>query len=121
MLVPLPPLAEQEAIVDAVEDQFSIIDHLESDLVAKATSTQALRQTILRQAFPGKLVPQDPNDEPASELVKRISTEREQRAREAAAAKRSDGRQPRRASMARIPGKAGTVTKETVNGRIADR
>ena len=82
---PLPPAAEQEAIVEAVEDQLSVIDHLEADLDAKLKSAQALRQSILRHAFTGKLVPQDPNDEPASELLKRIAAKRQ--AREAAAAK----------------------------------
>ena len=43
---------------------------------------------MLKQAFTGKLVPQDPNDEPASELLKRIAAEREARAREAQVAKR---------------------------------
>ena len=89
MEVPLPPLPEQEAIVEAVEDQLSVIDHLEANLEAKLTSAQALRQSILRQAFTGQLVPQDPNDEPASELLKRISAEREERARQARAAKQT--------------------------------
>ena len=82
LIVPLPPLAEQETIVEAVEDQLSVIDHLEADLDAKLTNAQALRQAILRHAFTGQLVPQDPNDEPASELLKRIAAERESRARE---------------------------------------
>lgn len=87
--VPLrvPPIAEQEAIVDTVEDQLSVIDHLETDLDAKLKSAQALRQAILRHAFSGHLVPQDTNDEPASELLKRMAAERAERAREAAAAK----------------------------------
>jgi type I restriction enzyme S subunit len=120
--VPLPPSFEQEMISEAVEDQLSIIEHLEADLDAKVTSTQALRQAILRHAFTGKLVPRNPSDEPASELLKRIAAEREQRVREAVAAKRPNGRRPRQASAVRIPGKAGrTVTKETINGRIADR
>lgn len=74
--MPLPPLAEQEAIVELVEDQLSVIDHLEADLDAKLESAQALRQAILRRAFAGKLVAQDPNDEPAAELLKRIAAER---------------------------------------------
>jgi type I restriction enzyme, S subunit len=120
--VPLPPSFEQETISETVEDQLSVIEHLEADLDAKMTSTQALRQAILRHAFTGMLLPQDPSDEPASELLKRIAAAREQHARQAAAAKRSNGRQRRQASMARIPGKAGrTVTKGTANGRIADR
>jgi type I restriction enzyme S subunit len=87
--VPLPPLAEQEAIIEAVEDQLSVIDHLEADLDTKLKSAQALRQSILRHAFTGKLVPQDPNDEPVSALLKRIAAEREVRAREAAAVKQA--------------------------------
>ena len=77
--MPLPPLAEQSAIVERVEDQLSVIDHLEADLEAKLKSAQALRQSILRDAFAGKLVPQDPSDEPASELLKRIAAERAKR------------------------------------------
>ena len=85
--VPVPPLAEQEAIVEAVEDQLSVIDHLEADLEAKMKSSQALRQSILRHAFTGQLALQDPNDEPASELLKRIATQREELTRLAQAAK----------------------------------
>jgi type I restriction enzyme S subunit len=92
--VPLPRLSEQEAIVEAVEDQLSVIDHIEADLETKLKTAQALRQSILRDAFTGRLVPQDPNDEPASELLKRIAAEREERARQAAAAKR-EGSNPR--------------------------
>lgn len=75
----LPPLNEQEAIVEAVEDQLSVIDHIEADLETKLKTAQALRQSILRHAFTGQLVPQDPNDEPASELLKRIAAERAER------------------------------------------
>jgi type I restriction enzyme, S subunit len=87
--VALPPPTEQEAIVEAVEDQLSIIDHIEADLDAKLKSAQGLRQAILRHAFTGQLVPQDPKDEPASELLKRIATEREARRGEVATAKRA--------------------------------
>ena len=88
--IPLPPLAEQEAIVEAVEDQISVIEHLEADLEAKLKSARALRQSILRHAFTGQLVAQDTKDEPAAELLKRIAAEREERAREAATAKRAN-------------------------------
>ena len=54
----------------------------------KLQSAQALRQSILKHAFTGKLVPQDPDDEPASELLQRIAAERKARVQEAAAAKR---------------------------------
>ena len=95
LIVPLPPLAEQEAIIEGVEDQLSVIGHLEADLDTRLKSAQALRQSILRHAFTGKLVPQDPNDEPASELLKRIAAEREARAREAVA-KRAGAKAPRK-------------------------
>ena len=51
--VPLCAVDEQGAIVEAVEDQLSIIDHLEADLDAKLQSAQGLRQSILRHAFTG--------------------------------------------------------------------
>ena len=88
LAIPLPPFEEQLAIVDAVEDQLSVIDHIKAETIAKLQSASALRQSILRHAFTGKLVPQDPNDEPASELLKRIAVEREACAREAVAKKR---------------------------------
>lgn len=89
MAIPLPPEDEIEAIVEAVEDQLSVIEHLEADLEAKLKSAQALRQSILRHAFTGQLVPQDPRDEPAAELLKRIAAQREERARQAQAAKKT--------------------------------
>ena len=86
---PLSPVEEQAAIVDAIEDQLSVIDHLERDLETRIKSAQALRQSILRHAFTGQLVPQNPNDEPASELLKRIAAEHEERARMLRAEKQS--------------------------------
>ena len=79
--VPLFPAAEQDAIVEAVEDQLSLIDHLENDIEVRLKGAQALCQSILRYAFIGQLVPQDSNDEPANELLKRIAIEREERIR----------------------------------------
>ena len=83
--VPLPPTTEQETIVASVQAQLSAIDQLEADIDAKLQSAQALRQSILKHAFTGKLVPQDPDDEPASELLKRIAAERKERVQEAVA------------------------------------
>lgn len=61
---------------------------LKDDFLAELKAAQGLRQSILKQAFTGELVQQDPNDEPASELLKRIAAEREERAREAQSAGR---------------------------------
>lgn len=97
VVIPLPPVAEQEAIIEAVEDQLSVIDHLEAELEAKLKTSQSLCQSILNHAFTGQLVPQDPKDEPVSELLKRIAEERAARAKEVAAAKRpsKDRKSPR--------------------------
>jgi type I restriction enzyme S subunit len=92
LAIPLPTQREQEEIVDIVEDQLSIVDHLEAELDSKLEAAQALRQAILRHAFAGQLVPQDPDDEPASELLARIAREREAR---------SNGAGPRRATPGR--------------------
>ena len=75
--VPLPPLAEQRRIVAEVERRLSVIQKAEATVEANLTRAERLRQSILKQAFSGNLVPQDPNDEPASALLERIRTERE--------------------------------------------
>ena len=75
--VPLPPLAEQRRIVAEVERRLSVIQQAEATVEANLTRAERLRQSILKQAFSGKLVPQDPGDEPASALLERIRVERE--------------------------------------------
>lgn len=82
---PLPPKAEQEVLVEAVDDQVSIIDYLDRGLATRKEEALILRQSTLRHAFTGQLVPQDQNDEPASELLMRIAVEREARAKAASA------------------------------------
>jgi len=72
---PLPPMAEQKRIVVEVERQLSRLDALESVVAANLARSESLRQSILKRAFEGKLVPQDPNDEPASALLERIQAE----------------------------------------------
>jgi type I restriction enzyme S subunit len=74
---PLPPLAEQERIVDEVERLLTMADAVAVSSREKRAHIARLRQSILRWAFEGKLVDQDPSDEPASVLLERIRSERE--------------------------------------------
>ena len=76
-LIPLPPLAEQERIVNEIQRLFSIIDIVENGKDGLQTAIQQAKNKILDHAIHGKLVPQDPNDEPASELLKGINPKAE--------------------------------------------
>lgn len=73
---PLPPLAEQERIVAEVERRLSVVKELEETIEVNERRAQRLRQSILKRAFEGRLVAQDPADEPAALLLERIKTER---------------------------------------------
>ena len=76
-LIPLPPLEEQERIVIEIQRLFSIIDIVEDGKDDLKVAIQAAKSKILDLAIHGKLVPQDPNDKPASELLKRINPKAE--------------------------------------------
>lgn len=71
--IPLPPYNEQKHIVATIEGWFQIIDMLESNKADLDEAIQQAKSKILDLAIHGKLVPQDPNDEPAIELLKRIN------------------------------------------------
>jgi len=73
--VPVAPLEEQLGIVSQLEYSFSIIQNIESTLSQTENSGEALKSSILKSAFAGKLVPQEPADEPAAELLRRIKEE----------------------------------------------
>ena len=72
MPVPIPSIEEQTQIVAEVERRLSIVDEIESQIETSLKRAARLRQGILKRAFEGRLVPQDPNDEPAEQLLARI-------------------------------------------------
>jgi type I restriction enzyme, S subunit len=67
--VPLPTISEQNQIVDEVENRLSVIHAVDKEVTTNLKRSERLRQSILKKAFSGKLVPQDPNDKPVSELM----------------------------------------------------
>ena len=74
--LPLPPMAEQTEIVRRVESLFAFADRLEARLARAQTAVDRLTPSLLAKAFRGELVPQDPADEPAAELLKRMAQSR---------------------------------------------
>ncbi len=76
VLIPLPPLVEQQAVVLEIERRLSAAGEVEKTVTMELKRAEQLRQSILRKAFSGGLVPQDPNDEPASVLLERIRVEK---------------------------------------------
>ena len=73
-IFPLPPLNEQNSIVTSIENIFEQIEYLDQEKSDLQTIIKQTKSKILDLAIHGKLVPQDPNDEPAEELLKRIAT-----------------------------------------------
>ena len=79
MVLPFSSLPEQHKIVEEIERRFSVADNVEQAVDQSLKQADRLRQSILKSAFEGKLVPQDPTDEPASVLLERIKAGRENR------------------------------------------
>ena len=105
--LPLTPQAEHSAIQSETERRLSIADEIDAQVEYNMTRTARLRQSILKRAFEGHLVPQDPTDEPAEQLLARIRQQRE------ADAQAKGGRataRPRKAS--RKGGKAAPLSPE---------
>ncbi|WP_084474252.1 restriction endonuclease subunit S [Deinococcus pimensis] len=76
MALPFPTVAEQAQIVAEVERRLSVLDKLEVTVNSELKRAKQTRQGILRKAFRGELIPQDPNDEPTSVLLERIKAEK---------------------------------------------
>jgi type I restriction enzyme, S subunit len=75
--LPVPSLDEQPFIVEEIERRLSVVDKLEATVEANLKQADSLRQSVLKRAFSGELIPQDPDDESASVLLERIRAERQ--------------------------------------------
>ena len=75
ILFPLPPLSEQRRIVEKIEELLALVDDLETNKTDLQSYIKQAKSKVLEMAIRGKLVPQNPNDEPASVLLERIKKE----------------------------------------------
>ena len=98
--IALPPYEEQQEIVRRVENLFKTADQIEQRYQKARTYIDQLTQSILAKAFRGELVPQDPNDEPASVLLEQIRAERENRENVAKTAKKPAANKKQRSKKA---------------------
>ena len=77
LLIPLPPVAEQQRLISQIETSFTEVDKIDKDSADLESALSLAKQKVLDLAIRGKLVPQNPADEPASELLKKINAEKE--------------------------------------------
>jgi len=91
MRIPLPPVEEQVEIASAVDRMLSVQKRLVEEAEKSAERASTLCKSMLKRAFEGKLVPQNPKDEPASELLARIRAARARTAGERQRGKRGAG------------------------------
>jgi len=73
---PICSLEEQKRMIESLEARLSEVDQLDQTIIVALQQAEALRQSILKKAFSGQLMPQDPHDEPASALLARIKAEK---------------------------------------------
>ena len=96
-VVRIPPLAEQRRIVAEAERRLSVIQQAEAAVDASLQRAERLRQSILKRAFSGELVAQDPDDQPASVLLERIRVQRETERAAASASRKQPARRVQKA------------------------
>jgi type I restriction enzyme, S subunit len=101
LTISVPPIDEQAEVVRRLEDLFTLADQLEANLTTARKLVDRLTPALLAKAFRGELVPQDPNDEPASVLLERIRAARQAQAAAGKPSRR--GRRKAAASPAQAP------------------
>ena len=101
-IVPLPPLDEQNEIVRFTVEALAMADHAEESAASSEAELTQLDQSILAKAFRGELVPQDPSDEPASQLLHRIRTTREKLEAEKKATKKKSKKKATRKKNSKV-------------------
>lgn len=69
-------MTQQKEMINNLEQKLSVGEQIKKDIIQNLKRAETLRQSILKKAFSGKLVPQDPNDEPASILLEQIKAEK---------------------------------------------
>lgn len=85
--IPYCSIEEQEKIIEFIEDKLNLLEIVSSDIALSLDRLTNLKKLILKKAFSGELIPQDPNDEPASVLLERIKAEKEEELEKAKANK----------------------------------
>ena len=85
----IPSFPEQHKIVEEIERCLSVADEIEKTIDHSLKQANRLRQSILKRAFEGKLVPQDPADEPAARLLERIKDEKSKQQAKSKTSKRT--------------------------------
>jgi type I restriction enzyme S subunit len=92
-IIPIPPRLEQNEIVENIEHYFTVSNTIESIICLALKQSERLRQSILKVAFEGKLVAQDPNDEPAEKLLECIKAGRAQQSNQVSFNKKRSSKQ----------------------------